>query len=209
MCRLTTKDAKNCFLFPSSELLQSHQSTQHDWQDFHENRPCKPPQLLKTLSANMGMFSFGKSSPQKAAENNGSLSLTTKALQVFACATENRLKWNDMFKWNEYNRVFRQKALPSVESSFCCPFPPLILSLRVQIHTWFKPGGLQAWRDVLTKLELVPAHLEPCLSSAHSPSSPPDTQTLQGKLMTYLPANSLPKFQIQSQGSSISTELSI
>lgn len=32
---------------------------------------------------------------------------------------------------------------------------------------------------------------------------------LQVKLMTYLPANSLPAFQIQSKGSSISSELSI
>lgn len=125
---------------------------------------------MKTLSANMDMFPSGKSSPQKAAENNGSLSLTTKALEVFSCATENTLKLNYIFKWNEYHRVFRQKALLSGETSFCCPFPPLILSLRVQIYTccsvWFPPGlsqegsraGGMSW-----------VHLETWLSSAGSP----------------------------------------
>lgn len=86
-----------------------------------------------------------------------------------------RIRWNEMICLNEMSIMVSLDKKPFSLWKAASAVPSLILSLRVQIYTccsvWFKPGGFQAGRDVLTNLELVPAHLETCLSSAHSPTA--------------------------------------
>lgn len=120
---------------------------------------ASPHSLWKLSLQTWRRFLLGNHLLKKAAENNGSLLLTTKAFPVLQ-----RTWWNEIICLNEINIIMSLDKSPSLRKA------ALILSLRVQIYTWcsvwFTPGlsqegsrpGGMSW-----------VHLETCPSSARSP----------------------------------------
>lgn len=174
---------------------------------FSWESPMQAPTAYENSHCKHGYVSFWEINSSKGSWKQWQTSSDNKS---FSCATENTMKWNCMFKWNKYHHVFRQKPFSVETSPHSEPQSADLHVVQCLVYTWFKPGGFQTWRDVLSTPGAggsTPGNLPELSTLTHG--NPPDIQTLQGKLMTYLPANSLPEFQIQSQGSSVSTELSI